>query len=104
MIHLQSVGVSVNFAATYPPAPSLLPTLRAQLDEADAMACVAFANLKGVKLVEPQLKQLSGQSRMLVTTTFGSATQDALTCLADLGVDVRVQPHRRHLHGRLAAR
>ncbi len=74
------------------PRQDLLPAVRRSLTEADeALLCVAFANVKGLNLLVPQLSRLGGDCRMVVTSAFGGETTAAALALAvDLNVRVRV--------------
>jgi HKD family nuclease len=78
-------------AATWP-ENELLPAIREVLAEADAaLLCVAFANRRGINLLQPQLARLGSRCRLMVTSAFGGQTTgSALAAAADLGVRVRV--------------
>ena len=73
---------------------SLLGAVRCTLEEADeALCCVAFAQEKGVHLLERELEGLQrrgARSRLLVTTTFSTTTPAALGMAHRLGMEVRV--------------
>jgi hypothetical protein len=81
--------VSVRIIATWP-EPELLPALRTLLGRADeALMCVAFANLKGVHLLERELERLGDRTRIVLTTTFQDSSA-AIAKAADSGARVRV--------------
>jgi HKD family nuclease len=81
---------------------NLLQGIRSTLRDADeAIMCVAFAHKAGVNLLEKVLRPLGKQRRvtMLVTTAFGTSTQEALFFANELGIDVRVMnPVRSTYH------
>jgi hypothetical protein len=83
--------VETALVATWP-GQGLLPSLREALADADsALLCVAFANQKGVNLLEPQLGVLGRRCRLLVTSSFGGeTTATALASAASMHLDVRV--------------
>ena len=69
---------------------SLLRSIRATLDEADeALLAVAFVSESGVHLLKNQFKRLGPNTRLLVTTTFGTTKPAALDMARQLGADVR---------------
>lgn len=67
------------------------------------MLCVAFANRRGVNLLQPQLSGLGRRCRLLVTSVFGGQTTgDALAAAADLRVHVRIlNPPAGTFHSKL---
>jgi hypothetical protein len=83
-------------ASTWP-SNDLLPAIRSALDGADdAILCVAFANRRGVNLLQPRLSALGHRCRLLVTSVFGGPTTgDALAVAADLRVHVRITSLQR---------
>src|SRR4051794_15590524 len=84
-----SLGVDARVVATWP-QQQLLPTLRGALDRADqALLCVAFANAKGVHLLERQLDRLGDHTRLLLTTVFADSSP-AIALASDYGARVRV--------------
>lgn len=69
--------------------PLLLEELRGTLEEAEeVLLCVAFADNKGVNLLERQLRDLGDRGRLLVTT-FGSTKPSALDRVQRLRLCVR---------------
>jgi HKD family nuclease len=73
---------------------SLLHAVRTVLSSAEeAFLCVAFVQEKGIRLLEKELDGLrlrKARSRLLVTTTFSTTSQPALSLASKLGLDVRV--------------
>jgi len=73
---------------------SLLHAVREVLSDAeDAFLCVAFVQEKGVHLLQKELEALRRRRvrpRLLVTTTFQTTSQPALSMANGLGLDVRV--------------
>jgi hypothetical protein len=75
------------------PSGGLLSGVRRVLADADeVMLCVAFAQGRGVHLLRRELDDVAkrGGARVLVTTTFGSTTEDALASLTEAKAAVRV--------------
>lgn len=79
------------------PNGTLLPAIRSTLGAGDeGLLCVAFANRKGVALLDQELAELAhrGGCRMLLTTAFGGGrdgiTAPAVQRLHRAGVRVRV--------------
>jgi hypothetical protein len=71
--------------------PFLLAELRGILEDADeALLCVAFADNKGVNLLERQLRDLGAGGRLLTTTTFGTTKASALDRVQRLDVAVKI--------------
>jgi HKD family nuclease len=95
---MSSSAVSIVTA----PGPQLLTSIRAALDASDeAYLCVAFAQPRGVHLVQRELKHLAkrGQARALVTTTLGMSHPEALASLSEAGAAVRLcNPGRSTYH------
>jgi HKD family nuclease len=90
-------------ASTWP-SNDLLLAIRSALEGADdAILCVAFANRRGVNLLQPQLSLLGRRCRLLVTSAFGGQTTgDALAAAADLRVHVRIlNPPAGTFHSKL---
>jgi hypothetical protein len=58
----------------------------------DALICVAFAQARGVHLVEKELSHVAkrGDARVVVTTTLGTSSPAALGALCDGGARLRV--------------
>jgi hypothetical protein len=84
----------VNVATVTTSDRSLLHAVRGALADADEVfLCVAFAQEKGLHLIERELDQLQRrrvQARLLVTTTFATTSAPALGMARRLGLDVRV--------------
>jgi hypothetical protein len=79
----------------------LLDALRSTLDEAEeAILCSAFVRRAGVHLIEPQLRSLGEEGRLVATSVFGGAsTQLAMGALAAAGTRLRVaNPGRGTFH------
>jgi hypothetical protein len=75
------------------PSGGLLRGVRSVLINADqVILCVAFAQSRGVHLLREELDDIAkrGGARVLVTTAFGSTTQDALASLTKAKAAVRV--------------
>src|SRR5439155_957381 len=69
----------------------LLAGLRSALADADqALVCVAFAQAAGVHLLRRQLECAASSTRLLVTTTFGQSSPEALHMAHRLGVSVSI--------------
>ncbi len=59
----------------------------------EAFLCVALVQEKGIHLLEKELEALrrrKARSRLLVTTTFQTASQPALSMASGLSVEVRI--------------
>ncbi len=73
---------------------SLLHAVRDVLSDAeDAFLCVAFVQEKGIHLLHKELDTLRRRRvrpRLLVTTTFQTTSQPALSMASGLGLDIRV--------------
>ncbi len=73
---------------------SLLHAVREVLSDAeDAFLCVAFVQEKGIHLLQKELETLRRRRvrpRLLVTTTFQTTSQPALSMASGLGLDIRV--------------
>lgn len=73
---------------------SLLHAVREVLSNVDeAFLCVAFVQEKGIHLLEKELDALrrrKARSRLLVTTTFQTTSQPALSMASGLGLEVRI--------------
>lgn len=73
---------------------SLLHSIRGVLSSAEeAFLCVAFVQEKGIHLLHKELEALGrrrARSRLLVTTTFQTTSQAALSMATRLGLDVRI--------------
>jgi hypothetical protein len=83
---------------------SLLDALRWTLDDAEeAILCSAFVRRAGVHLIEPQLRALGQESRLVATSVFGGAsTQLAMAALATAGTRLRVaNPARGTFHPKI---
>lgn len=75
------------------PTTTYLSAVRNVLEEADeALMCVAFAQARGVHLVQKELDGVSqrGGARVVVTTTFGSSSSAALAAIHGCRADLRV--------------
>ena len=91
------------------PHGTLLPALRSTLSMGnEGLLCVAFANRKGVALLDDELTRLADQDgcRMLLTTVFGGGptgvTAPAVQRLHSSGVRVRVlNPGRGTYHPKM---
>ena len=85
------------------PSGRLLPAIKGMLAEAEhALLCVAFVNRKGVALLQPQLKRLGANARLVATSVFGQSTEEAFRALADLGTQVRIlNPSKGTYHPKL---
>ena len=75
---------------------SLLHAVREVLSDAeDAFLCVAFVQEKGIHLLQKELEALRRRRvrpRLLVTTTFQTTSQPALSMANGLGLDVVLNP------------
>lgn len=73
---------------------SLLHSVRRTLEGADeAFLCVAFAQDKGIYLLDQEIRALQARSastRLLVTTTFATTSTSALALATERGVEVKV--------------
>jgi hypothetical protein len=70
---------------------TLLAGLRSALtDVEEAFLCVAFAQTAGVHLLRSQLEGVRSSKRLLVTTTFGQSSPEALHLAGRLGVSVSI--------------
>jgi HKD family nuclease len=68
---------------------SLLNSIRTTLRSADeALLCVAFVTQPGVHLLSREFRRLGSNTRMLVTTTFGTTSSTALSMAAAAGVKI----------------
>jgi hypothetical protein len=82
----------------------LLDALRWTLEDAEeAILCSAFVKRAGVHLIEPQLRSLGAEARLVATSVFGGAsTQLALAALATTGTRLRVSnPGRGTFHPKI---
>lgn len=82
----------------------MLSALRHTLAGADeAILCSAFIRRAGVHLVEPQLRHLAEDARLVATSTFGGAsTNEAMGALAELRTRLRVtNPSKGTFHPKL---
>jgi uncharacterized protein len=82
----------------------LLDALRWTLDDAEeAILCSAFVRRAGVHLIEPQLRALGQEARLVATSVFGGAsTQLAMAALATAGTRLRVaNPGRGTFHPKI---
>src|SRR5512139_914259 len=72
----------------------VLRSVRNALTSAErVLMCVAFVREAGLHLLERELAELRKRDRpvgLLVTTTFGSTTPEALALARELDIDVRV--------------
>jgi hypothetical protein len=70
---------------------TLLTGVRSALADAEhALLCVAFAQAAGVHLLRRQLEGVASSTRLLVTTTFGQSSPEALQMAHRLGVSVSI--------------
>ena len=75
---------------------TLLAGLRSVLAGADqALLCVAFVQAAGVQLLRPQLAGIAASTRLLVTTTFGQSSHEALHMAHGLGMSVSILNYGR---------
>ena len=75
------------------PSGAYLAAVRGVLESADdALMCVAFAQARGVHLVEKELADIPrrGMARVVVMTTLGASSAVALDALHDCKVGLRV--------------
>src|ERR1041385_2064849 len=70
---------------------TLLAGVRSALAGAEqALLCVAFAQAAGVHLLRRQIEAIASSTRLLVTTTFGQSSPEALHMAHRLGVSVSI--------------
>lgn len=75
---------------------TLLAGLRSAFTNADqALLCVAFVQAAGVQLLRPQFAEIASSTRLLVTTTFGQSSPEALHMARELGMSVSILNHGR---------
>ena len=75
------------------PSGTYLAAVRQVLSTAsDALVCVAFAQSRGVHLIEEELRGIHGRgkARMVVTTTLGMSSAAALSAVQGCRTELRV--------------